>query len=146
MMSKPARPTGVTVLAILELFGGIITILFGMAAIVSSTFLNPYGYAVVAGLAVASGGALVLFGVLAVVVGYGMWSGKGWSWTLAVVLYGLGVVFSLVYIAVGLWSNILALAIDLLILWYLWRPHVKAYFGKRQPVPVTTPQAPAATP
>ena len=146
MMSKPARPTGVTVLAILELIGGIITILFGMAAIVSSTFLNPYGYAVVAGLAVASGGALVLFGALAVVVGYGMWSGKGWSWTLAVVLYGLGVVFSLVYIAVGLWSNILALAIDLLILWYLWRPHVKAYFGKGQPVPAIIPQAPAATP
>jgi len=73
---------------------------------------------------------VLLFGVLAVVVGLGMWTRKGWAWTLAIVLYGLGVIVSLVNIAIGRLSEIVSLAIDLLIIWYLWKPHVKAYFGR----------------
>lgn len=88
------------------------------------------GYGPNSGLVAVVGGVVLLFGVLAVVVGLGMWTRKGWAWTLAVVLYGLGVVVSLINIAVGRLSEIISLVIDLLIIWYLWKPHVRAYFGK----------------
>jgi Predicted membrane protein (DUF2127) len=144
LAQKPSRPTGVAILAVLDLLGGIALILFGglLAAAGGSSMLSSYGYGAYTGIAAGFGLALAVGGLLALLVGWGLWTGRGWAWTLGVVLYGIGLVFSIVGLVTGGASVLVSLVIDAIILWYLFRPHVKAYFGKgsamAQPAPSTT--------
>jgi lysylphosphatidylglycerol synthetase-like protein (DUF2156 family) len=148
MMQKPSRPTGIAVLAILELIAGIIFLIGGafLAALGGSSMLAAYGMGAFSGIIAIFGGVLAVVGIITIIVGWGLWSGKGWAWTLAVVLSALGVVFSLVGLIGGQASDIVGLIIDALILWYLFRPHVKTYFGKGMAMsqPAPTMQAPPA--
>jgi hypothetical protein len=150
MMPKPSRPTGVTILAILDLVGGVIAFLIGLfvVALGGSGLLAQFGYGFVSAFVVAAGVVIIIIGFLGVLLGWGMWAGKEWAWLLAVILYALGALSSLASLATGSFSSIVGLVIYALLLWYLWRPHVKAYFGKgmgmqstpmAQPVPPPTP-------
>jgi hypothetical protein len=141
MMQKPPRPTGVAVLAILDLIAGILALLGGIfvAALGGSGLLALYGYGFFSGFVAFIGFFIIIVGVLAIVVGWGMWSGKGWAWILAIILYALGALTSLLSLAGGNVSSVVGLLIDALLLWYMFRPHVKAYFGRgtgAQPAPM----------
>lgn len=130
-MQKPLRPTGIAILAILEFIGGILILLLGvLVAALSGSFLASFGYGSLAGIGAAVGVVVALFGILALLVGWGLWTGMGWAWILAVVLTGLGVLGSLVSLALGSFTSIFGLIIDGAILWYLFRPHVKTFFGR----------------
>ena len=150
-MLKPQRPTGITILAVLDILGGILALLLGalLAAAGGSGVLSSVGYGNLSGLVSIAGGFLVVVGALAILVGWGMWSGKGWAWVAALILAALGVIGGLGSLVVGRFSGVVSLIIDVLILWYLFRPHVKAYFGRGQPAmpPMTTmsPSPPATT-
>lgn len=140
-MMKPPRPTGVALLAILDLLFGILALLGGIfiAAIGGSGLLTLYGYGFFSGFVAVAGGFVIIIGILAIVVGWGMWSGKEWAWLLAIILYGLGALTGLLSLAGGNLSSVVGLLIDALLLWYLFRPHVKAFFGRgtgAQPAPM----------
>lgn len=146
-MMKPARPTGVSILAILDILGGILAVLLGgvLAARSGSGLLNSVGFSGFTGLVTAIGGGVVIAGLLAIFVGWGMWTGKGWAWIVALILAGLGVLGGLGSLAFGSTSALVSLVIDVIIVWYLFRPHVKAYFGRALPQPVAA-APPAAAP
>jgi hypothetical protein len=131
-MQKPPRPTGIAILAVLEIVGGILAVVggAGMAAVGGSGMLASLGYAGLSGMVAVVGGAVLIIGFLAVLLGWGMWTGKSWAWTLSVAFYIIGAVLDVVSILGGGLTGIVGLLIDILLLWYLWRPHVKAYFGK----------------
>jgi len=131
MMQKPQRPTGITIIAILGFIGGILAILGGalVVAVAGSGILSSYGYGMFSGFVSFFGGIIIVAGLLAIFVSWGMWSGKTWAWYLSVVLYGLGIVFGLISLAAGAVTGIVSLLIEILLLWYMFRPHVKAYFG-----------------
>ena len=121
---RGARPTGITILAILEVLGGLALLLGGAA-------ITALGGLVGLGLGAAFGGILIIFGLLSFVVAFGLWTGKEWAWLVALILSGLGALFDLVSIVIGLgYGSILSLLIDVAIIYYLTRPHVRAYFGK----------------
>lgn len=147
---KPSRPTGITVLAILEFIFGILILLAGIAvaAISGSGMLSTVGYAFLAGMAVLVGGVFIVLGLVVLLVGWGMWTGKGWAWILSVVLYILGVIFGLYSIASGSLTSVVSLLIEAFLLWYMFRPHVKAFFGRGtpgQPAPAAQPASPPPT-
>lgn len=131
MMQKPQRPTGITIIAILGIIVGILAILGGalVVAVAGSGILTSYGMGMFSGFISLFGGIIIIVGLLAIFVSWGMWSGKTWAWYLGVVLYGLGVVFGLISLIGGGLTGIVSLLIDILLLWYMFRPHVKAYFG-----------------
>jgi hypothetical protein len=58
---------------------------------------------------------------------------QAWAWTAAVVLSIIGIIMSVVSIVTGNIGSIISLAINGVILYCLYRPHVKAYFGKAVP-------------
>src|SRR6266704_1182342 len=119
MQPKPKRPTGVTVLAILEFLGGLVGLGAGALLIGNaSTLLN------------ALGAVAVIFGIVSLVLGVGFLGGKGWAWTLGIVVGVLNIISSLVQAAVGDYSNIIGIIFPIIIIYYLMRPHVKAFFGK----------------
>src|SRR5260370_28366262 len=77
------------------------------------------------------GAILLIIGILELVYGIGFFGGKGWAWTLAMIGSILQIVFGIVSIVFGSVGSVLGLIISILILYYLTRPHVKAFFGKK---------------
>src|SRR5947208_14055436 len=133
MQPKPRRPTVVTILGILSILAGLGGIVVGAAAVglsglVASTY--PGGAAVAAVI----GAILLIIGILELVYGIGFFGGKGWAWTLAMIGSILNIVFGIASIVFGSVGSIFGLIISILILYYLTRPHVKAFFGKWPPM------------
>ncbi|PWU78687.1 MAG: hypothetical protein DLM72_21270 [Candidatus Nitrosopolaris wilkensis] len=91
-------------------------------------------------------GAISLaLGVANLVMAYGLWKGTGWPWTTSIILLFIGIAVDMTSISItsaGIFSNtgsnllgdilssIISIGISAFIVYYLYRPHVKAYFGK----------------
>jgi hypothetical protein len=133
MQPKPQRPTGVTILGVLAILGGLAglgggALLLGLSGVVAAAY--PGG----AGLVAALGALFLILGILELVYGFGLFGGKGWAWTLAIIGSVLNIVVGIVTIAIGSFGSVLGVIISILILYYLTRPHVKAFFGKGAPM------------
>lgn len=124
---RPARPLGVTIVAVLQFLGGALLILAGAVLAALPQLLAPgLGY-LFGGL----GAFVMIIGALALIIGWGLWTGKSWAWWLTVILEALGLVFSLLSLALGDPTGIVSLIIAAIILYYFFKPHVKAFFGVR---------------
>ena len=84
--------------------------------------------------AIAVGVILIILGILSFVVAYGLLKGMGWAWTLTLVLSIISIVLNAISIATGNFGGIISIIISAIIVYYLYRPHVKAFFGKGSPV------------
>jgi uncharacterized membrane protein (DUF2068 family) len=151
------RPTGVTIIGILTIIGGILMLGSGIAlAAVSAVLPNlasmndqingfeaqipsmiPVSYLGVAALSI--GSILIIIGVISLFVAYGLFKAKKWAWTINVVLSIINIAIGVVSIVTGNVGSIASIAISGIILYYLYRPHVKAYFGKAVQSKVATP-------
>ena len=142
-MEIKKRPTGVTVIAVLVIIGGILLLLAGIAGVaVGSLFISSQ----IIGLGFVIIGAIILaVGIGYLVVSYGLLKGKRWSWTITVILLFIGIAIDVVSIIIfGSFAinmdtssflttnsgSIAGIIISVIILYYLYRPHVKSYFGK----------------
>ena len=141
-MEIKKRPIGVTVIAILIIIGGILLLLAGIGGVaVGSLFTSQ-----IIGLGFVIIGAIILaVGIGYLVVSYGLLKGKRWAWTITVILLFIGIAIDVASIIIFgyftfnmdtytfLTSNsgsIAGIIISVIILYYLYRPHVKSYFGK----------------
>jgi hypothetical protein len=155
-LQKPPRPTGVTVLAVLEILGGVIglagggLLLAAGAIINTSSFssqypgLSSYSSSTLSAIFYGFGAFLLILGILALVIGIGFLSGKGWSWTLAIVVGIISIVATILEIVIGISGTtaVVSIIIEIIIIYYLTRPHVKAFFGKgMMPTPSMMPPA-----
>jgi len=140
-----ARPTGVTILAVLSFLAAC---LYLFAAAGMFLLGSSAGLAAMAGRGGNMGGPLAAMGafagiaflilaVLCLVNGIGLLKLRGWARLLTILLTLLGIVFEVMGIVramapmmIGLivWDVIL-IVIDVWILMYLFKPHVKAAFG-----------------
>jgi predicted membrane protein len=95
-------------------------------------------------------------GIGYIVMSYGLLKGKGWGWTITIILIIIGIVIQIVSTSVITTSSVentknvisgivgsitfplIGIAINIVILYYLCRPHVKAYFGKAKQQSPTT--------
>jgi hypothetical protein len=82
------------------------------------------------GIGIAIGGVLLAIAIASFVVAYGLLKGLGWAWTVTIILSIISIVFNAISIATGNISAIISIIISGIILYYLYRPHVKAFFGK----------------
>lgn len=163
MTAQMKRPLGVTILAILNVIGGIIMIVGGLVIIAVAAFvpnlssldeeaaeefesemmmegLSPEMFGPVVG---SLGGISIALGIASLIVAFGLFKGKGWAWTISMILAFIGIAMAVVFLALGQFGNIVSIVINGIILYYLFRPHVKAYFGKgTQPQPQQSPAPP----
>jgi hypothetical protein len=118
---KVNRPKGIIFIAILSLVSGLLSIFTGDAI------------------------SLIL-GIVSIIMSYGLLKGKGWAWSITIVVSVFNIVASLAFWlitnsnvpitnngnAVIIESIILAykIGINIILLYYLYRPHVKIFFGK----------------
>ncbi|MDQ6863424.1 MAG: DUF2127 domain-containing protein [Thermoproteota archaeon] len=76
------------------------------------------------------GAGLVAIGVAYLVMAYGLWRGKRWAWTITVILSFIGIALGAASIVTGNIAAIFHLIINAIVIYYLYRPHVKVFFGK----------------
>ena len=137
------RPAGVTILAVLALLGAAGLLIAGMVFFAGGTVLSHalaagpgasmllgFGGAVV-------GGVLVVLAILYIAMAMGLLKLQNWARVLLIILVGLsllsaggGLVFSFAHIfPLLLFRHIVTVAIDIWIVVYLFKPHVKQAFG-----------------
>jgi hypothetical protein len=114
-----SRPLGVTIIAILAVIGGIGSVLSGFAII-----------AIIPLLGIIFGGLLIIIGLAYFVVAYGLWKGLNWAWNITLIVSVIGIIVGLGSIVVGNIGALFHLIVNVIVIYYLYRPNVKAYFGK----------------
>lgn len=133
------RPTGVTILAVLQFIGGIISLFFGLSSLFFGGLMVASDAAATAGADIDMGPILLLAGILAIVsgvigliAGYGLFTLKGWGWTLAMVFSVLNIFHNLLGLFQGgsVPGAIVGIVISGLIIYYLNTSTVKRAFGK----------------
>jgi uncharacterized membrane protein (DUF2068 family) len=141
------RPFGVTLLAALHVLQAIFFFLGGIALWALRAFSRTmFRFPRHGGLLSIIGLVLIIIALLDLGFAWGLWNGKGWAWILALIFAALGILVSLIsLVRGGLWS-ILVLVIDVVILYYLTRPNVRAFFGEaKAPTASTQPMPQAST-
>jgi uncharacterized membrane protein (DUF2068 family) len=68
--------------------------------------------------------ALVILAVLGFIMTWGLWSGKSWARTITMILAIIGIVTSIF----SLPGSLVSILINIVILYYLTRPHIQAYY------------------
>lgn len=141
-----SRPTGVTLIALLDFLGTLFMLCLGVVGFVAANLLVGFvrsssGMEIPAGIGAAVGILLAVFcfffAALAAAIGWGIWNLKEWARIVQMVFAALGtlgaaagVMFSMTHFhVIGIGFSMVRLAINLLILWYLNQPHVKAAFA-----------------
>lgn len=119
------------ILAILEIISGIAGILGGLFFATMSGMMGMsamMGMNYFGGFAVVISGILILIGTASFVMAWGLLNAKPWAWTITLILTIIAIIFDLPSF------NLVGLVIEGVVLYYLFRPHVKAYFGKSEQV------------
>ena len=97
---KTERPTGIIILSILMILEAVFVICLYYSLLGPN--INQWLWVYY----------IIVFFISAVLLPYGFLKAKGWAWTIGAILFALSIPIGLIF------------------LYYLTRPHVKAYFGK----------------
>ena len=127
-MSTKVRPSGITVLVVLEILAGLGLLLGGAMFAVLASFSGGFGGmmgGVLGALSGAIGVIFVVMGIITFFIAYGLWTGKGWARMFGLVIAGIGIILGIL----SLPSGIISIIIDGIIIYYLTRPHVVQFFS-----------------
>ena len=133
MMQRPPRPVGITILAILEILIGVVGLLASLVIIGFSALFStlPRVGSLLGAVGLVIGGVVLFFGVIWLAAGVGFLHGRGWSWTLGMIFSALSLLGAIGALTIGLVTGGVGGSIFWgLMLYYLTRTHVKAFFGK----------------
>jgi hypothetical protein len=116
-------PRGILIITILTTLSGILLLIMSAYAF---NLLLPYGGMVLMGPAF-----LLILGVTSLVTAYGLYKGQNWSWKLLLVLSGFGAAGYLLNVVNGQFISIFGVIYNSAIIYYMYRPHVRKYYGMR---------------
>jgi uncharacterized membrane protein YfcA len=137
------RPLGVTILAILEILGGILELVLAVGFFAIAALINVGDVRQRIGTSVPDwvlNNAPVFFGVLGVfflimaiislVLAWAFLKGKNWARVLAIIFLVLSIIGNLIGVLGGtsIFTVALSILLPLLIVAYLYRPNVKQWF------------------
>jgi hypothetical protein len=129
------RPTGITIIAVLMIIGGLILLFTGITplflgpliSIDSSDFsTSELGFLITIG-----GLVLVVLGIVSLVVSWGLLKGKGWARTITLIISIIAIIFAIVtLISSEDLVHIISVIIYGIIIYYMFTDKVKLFFGK----------------
>lgn len=141
-----SRPLGI---AILNIVGGVFMLGFGIGFIMQDAVLQPLHdtlesafelpqrnltaeQASIPGFGITLGGVLIPLAIVSFIVASGLLKGQRWTWTATLVLSIVSIVWYSITIATvpSNGGRTVGIIISAVIIYYLYRPHVKAYLGK----------------
>lgn len=135
-MTEPtgqARPTGITILAILAGIAGVVSLLGGITLVAFGSVAGGQQSGMLGGFLVILGALLLVSAVLQLAFAWGAWTLRPWAWMLGIVgaAMGLGInVLQLVDGRGGAASPLITVLLYGGILYYLFTPAIRAAFGR----------------
>lgn len=128
MARDAPRPILITIIAILEFVIGLLILVGGVlliAGVISAGDIDPE----FADLGNAASIAMIVIGLLNIIIAGGFWNGWSIMWYIGLIVNGIGLIVAIYgLITTGIGSAI-PLVIYAVILFYLFRPGVKDFFG-----------------
>jgi hypothetical protein len=133
------RPIGVTVLAVLSLISGLLSLLKGLAwlgigGFVAGTtaMVHPIAGAIIGTLAVVFGGTALFSAIFSLIFAWGAWTLKPWAWGIGFWTHAFILFWSLLAVlGPALFrERAVTILLSAIVLWYLTRPAIKLAFGK----------------
>lgn len=141
------RPKGVPVISILYIIVGFIPLIAGIFLIEGIPIIenNPQKYHIdpnsvefkiaTSWFGYLMGGGFITLGIAKILIGNSLRHGKHWAWKIAIVLVFISIAIDTISIGLKMFSaNITGPIIDLIIagmiIYYLYKPNVKLYFGE----------------
>ena len=145
------RPTGITILVILEALVSLLTLVGGVALIGVAAFLATGGSSLISQqqlqtalqnipwasgftgvqlvaltttFLTALGIVILVLAILGFVMAWGLWTGRGWARTITIILSVLSIIAGLF----SLPGSIISILIYGAIIYYLTRPYVRNYY------------------
>lgn len=84
------------------------------------------------------GTGLIALAIVNFMVAWGLLKGKGWAWSISVIVTIISLVIGIIFVVLNgiagdipsIIGEIVGIVINGIILWYLYTPNVKSYFGK----------------
>ena len=140
MSGVTTRPTGVTVLAVLALIGGVFGLIAGLGLMMGGALfggmIGGAAGAAMGGMGFIGGIVNIGLAIAALAFAYGAWTLKPWGWALGIIAALANLLWIGVNVVVGgdIVNALIASAISILIwavvLYYLNQPMVKSAFGR----------------
>jgi hypothetical protein len=151
------RPIGITIIAILLIISGILFLVGGIGFVLIAPLLNQLEISdttnsegnitinvngtdivlpnspvfVLLGRYIGLiGGILIGISIASFLVAWGLFKGKGWAWVFTMTITTISIALNGLIIVVGDISGIIGMIIDAVIIYYLYRPNVRSYFGR----------------
>nr|HEV7953790.1 hypothetical protein [Candidatus Acidoferrales bacterium] len=143
------RPTGVTIIAVLDFIGAAGLLILGLLTFAGGSFIAGLFSAAatangattatpaagwMAGIGIFLGAIFLAFAIFFIFVAIGLLKLKNWARITTIVLSALGLLTNLNGfrggMAGGIAGPIVGLAINILIIWYMLQPNVKTAFGQ----------------
>jgi hypothetical protein len=121
-----ARPTGITILAVLSAIGGVLGLFGGFVVL-------GLGATILGGAGVILALALLALAALSIALAWGFWTLQPWAWPLGVVLQAANIILAIVQFLTAdtsIVSTIISVGIAGAILYYLNQPTIKSLFGR----------------
>jgi len=121
-----ARPTGITILAVLSAIGGVLSLFSGFVVL-------GLGSAIFGGAGALLGLVILALAGLSIALAWGFWTLQPWAWPLGVVLEGASILLAIVQFFganTSIVSTLISIAVAGVILYYLNQPGIRALFGR----------------
>ena len=130
------RPTGITIISILMIIGGIILLFTGITSLffgplISIESSSDYAISELGMLTTIGGLVLVGLGIASFIVSWGLLKGKGWARTITLIISIIAIIFAIMSLAsTGDLIHIIPIVIYGIIIYYMFTHKVKLFFGK----------------
>jgi hypothetical protein len=127
-----SRPMGITVLAVLAVVTGILSLVSGLA-LLGVGGLSIKGAGAVGGNVLALGALTFALAPVALGLGFGFWSRKPWAWAAGLAVYSASIgisVFAVLLAGASLITVAVEVGIAIFVIVYLLQPKVRSVFGR----------------
>ena len=129
------RPTGITIIAVLMIIGGIILLFTGITPLflgpLISIDISDYQISTLGLLITIGGLTLVGLGIASFIVSWGLLKGKGWARTITLIISIIAIIFAIISLVSSEdLVHVISVIIYGVIICYLFTKKVRLFFGK----------------
>ena len=134
MTQHQHRPTGITVISILMIIGGLILLFTGIAPLVIGPLISidsDYSTSSLGFLITIGGLVLVILGIASLIVSWGLLKGKRWARTITLIISFIAIIFAIIsLVSSGELTHVISIIIYGIIIYYMFTDKVKLFFDR----------------
>jgi hypothetical protein len=126
------RPRGVIAIAFLNMIASVGMFFAGSVLVSLQPQLSDASKTIIGGIpSVGMANVLIGFGITYLILAFGLLKGKTWAWGITIALMFIGIPLGVMSIISENMQGIISLIINPVVLYYLFKPQVKTYFGRK---------------